>query len=258
MIGALRAPGWLGAALLFVASGARPSTVIPTSYTLLAASFVLLVLGTVHILYREAKAQRPSPYAVLALGLVWVVALALRLILSPRTFLHEYYHIAETVLAYQTGEMALAYGNTGPALFRWVGAILGRPEDVQVIFVTNAVIASLAIPAVALLDLALMRSWPRALCAAVLLCVLPQHLRFSAAEDLFVQAVTFGMWALGLFALYVRTPRLENALVAALALWLGLATPWAVVAALRLLGTARNVPSRMRCVARAARRPSRR
>jgi hypothetical protein len=170
------------------------------------------------------KAQRPSPAWVLALVLVWAVALALRLALSPRTFLHEYYHIAETVSADLTGRMTPVYGNTGPALFRVVGAVLGRPDDVQVIFVTNAVLASLAIPAVALLDLALSGSWPRALCAAVLLCVLPQHLRFSAAEDLFVQAVTFGMWALGLFALYLRTRRLDDALLAGLALSLAMQT----------------------------------
>lgn len=204
--------------------GAAGFPLVHGNYALLVASFVILVLGTVRILYREAKAQRPSPSAVLALVLVWLVALALRLWLSPHTFLHEYYHIAETVSAYLAGENRVPYGNTGPALFRLVGAVLGRREDVQVIFVTNAVIASLAIPAVALLDLALMRSWPRALCAAVLLCVLPQHLRFSAGEDLFVQAVTFGMWALGLFALYMRTRRLEDALFGALALSLAMQT----------------------------------
>jgi hypothetical protein len=193
-----------------------------TDYNLLAASFVLLILGTFRILFREAKAQRPSPYAVLALVLVWGVGLALRLAISPRTFLHEYYHVAETVASYLTDEVFPVYGKTGPALFRLVGAALGRHLDVQVIFLTNAVLASLAIPAVALLDLALLRSWPRALCAAVLLCVLPQHLRFSAAEDLFVQATTFGMWALALFALYLRTRRLEDALCAVLALSLAM------------------------------------
>jgi hypothetical protein len=197
-------------------SGLQPS------YAPLAASFVLLVLGTVRILYREVKAQRPSPYAVVALCVVWGAALALRLSLSPRTFLHEFYHVAETVSGYLTGNGTPVYGNTGPALFRLVAGMLGRPQDVQVIFVTNAVLASLAIPAVALLDLTLLHSWPQALCAAVLLCVLPQHLRFSAAEDLFVQAVTFGMWALGLCVLYLRTRRLDDALCAVLALSLAM------------------------------------
>src|SRR6185503_6973941 len=153
----------------------------------------------------------------LVLVALWVAALLMRLTLAPRTFLHEGYHIAETVSGYLIAEPPPIYGKTGPALFRAVGAAW-RWNDVQIIFLTNAVLASLAIPALALLDLALFRSWPRALCSAWLLCVLPLHLRYSAAEDLFVQATTFGIWALALFALYLRTRRLEDILCAALAL----------------------------------------
>ncbi|MGH7789376.1 MAG: hypothetical protein ACRERC_21070 [Candidatus Binatia bacterium] len=192
-------------------------------------SFVLAVLGTVWVLVRELRAHRPSPFSVAALALIWAAALGLRLDLSPRTFLHEYYHIAETIEAYLPSERAptawqAVYGNTGPALFRFVATLLGRPDDVQIIFLTNAVVASLAIPAVALLALTLTGSWAQALCAAVLLGVLPQHLRFSAAEDLFVQAVTFGLWALALFALYMRTRRLGDALLAALVLSIAMQT----------------------------------
>src|SRR6185436_1411065 len=109
------------------------------------------------------------------------------------------------------------YGKTGPALFRVVRRMLGDGEDVRIIFLTNAVISSLAVPAAAMLVLAVFGSWPQAVCAALLLAVLPQHLRFSAAEDLFVQAITFGLWSLALFASYLRTRRLEDALVGALA-----------------------------------------
>lgn len=228
---------WLGT------SGAAAESL---TYRLLWASFAVVALLTVRILYREARARRPPPCVLLALGGVWVAALLLRLVFSPRTFLHEYYHIAETVPGYLTGDIGPLYGKTGPALFRLAGAALGCGEDVEVIFLTNAVISSLAVPAVALLDLALMRSWPRALCAAVLLCVLPLHLRFSAAEDLFVQAVTFGIWALALFALYLRTRRLADGTAAALALSLTMQTrpemllfP-AVLAALALLAEPRS------------------
>jgi hypothetical protein len=206
---------WLGTNGVAIAS---------LNYRLVAASFVLLLLWTARILYRETKARRPPAYAILSLVIVSGAALVLRLLLAPRTFLHEYYHIAETVPGYLTGDIGPLYGKTGPSLFRLTAAALGRGEDVQVIFLTNAVISSLAVPAVALLDLAFMRSWPRALCAAVLLCVLPLHLRFSAAEDLFVQAATFGMWALGLFVLYLRTRRLEDVLATALALSLAMQT----------------------------------
>jgi hypothetical protein len=187
-------------------------------YVLLAVTFLLLLLGTVHVLYREARASAGFPRrAAVLLFLLWGVALGLRLWLSPRTFLHEYYHIAETVPAYLSGEVAPGYGKTGPALFRLVGRVLGDGEDLRIIFLTNAVISSLAVPAGALLVLGAVGSWAQALCAGVLLAVLPQHLRFSAAEDLFVQAVTFGLWALALFACYQRTRRLEDAMLGALA-----------------------------------------
>lgn len=193
------------------------------------ASFVVAGLGTGLVLLREIRARRPSPLLVAALALIWVGGLGLRLDLSPRTFLHEYCHIAETIEAYLPSERApdawqAVYGNTGPALFRFAATLLGRPDDAQVIFLTNAVVASLAIPALALLALTLTGSWAQALCAAVLLAVLPQHLRFSAAEDLFVQAVTFGLWALALFALYMRTRRLGDAVLAALVLSVAMQT----------------------------------
>ncbi len=188
----------------------------------LGASFVLLLIGTLQVLYREVKRRRPSPWAVLALFAIWAAALGLRLGLSPRTFLHEYYHIAETLSAYLTHDRPLLYGDTGPALFGLVAHVLGRRAGVEVIFLTNAVLASLAVPAVALLDLGVMGRWSRALCAALLLCVLPEHLRFSAAEDLFVQALTFGLWALALFVLYLRERRLDDVLLCALALSLAM------------------------------------
>jgi hypothetical protein len=189
----------------------------PSPYAVLAVTFLLLVAGTVHVVYREAVAGAVPVRAVAALLLVCAVALALRLTLSPQTFLHEYYHIGETVRAYFSDDPIPGYGKTGPALFRLVGRMVGDAEDVRVIFRTNAIIASLAVPAAAMLVLAVFGSWPMALCAALLLAVLPQHLRLSAAEDLFVQAITFGLWSLALFASYRRTRRWEDALLGAVA-----------------------------------------
>ena len=99
-----------------------------TRHAVLEASFPLLVLGTLILLYREARRARPPPLALLGLVIVWAVALLLRLRLSPHTFLHEYYHIAETVSAYLTGELAPIYGKAGPALFRLVGAVRDGPR----------------------------------------------------------------------------------------------------------------------------------
>ncbi|MDX2166791.1 MAG: hypothetical protein SF182_06995 [Deltaproteobacteria bacterium] len=222
--------GAIEAALLATAPPPAPSAlgaeVAHLRFTDVAilVSFALLVLGTAAVLRREWRARRPAPLAVGLLAAVWAAGLALRLLLSPRTFLHEYYHIAETISGHLTGSIVPAYGHTGPVLFRAVAALLGRAADIEVIFLTNAVLASLAIPAVALLDLALLRSWPRALCAAVLLAVLPLHLRFSAAEDLFVTALSFALWAAALFALSLRTHRALDVFCAALALSLAMQT----------------------------------
>jgi hypothetical protein len=186
-------------------------------HAVLAWTFVLLLVGTVYVLARAAAACAAPWRAVAAFVLVWGVALGLRLTVSPRTFLHEYYHITETVGAYFGGEAAPGYGRTGPALFRLAAQMLGAGDDVRILFFTNAVLSSMAVPAVAMLVLAVFRSWPQALCAALLLAVSPQHLRFSAAEDLFVQAITFGLWALALFASHQRTRRQVDALLGALA-----------------------------------------
>src|SRR5439155_4057394 len=101
-------------------------------YALLAATFVVLLFGTARVLYRAAAASAAPAWPVVALVVLWAFALALRLWLSPRTFLHEYYHIAETVPAYLSGEGIPGYGKTGPALFRLVGRVLGRPDDVRI------------------------------------------------------------------------------------------------------------------------------
>ncbi len=199
-------------------------TSVRANYSLLAACFVVLLAWTASILYRQAREQSPPRYALAALAAIWIAALVLRLFLSPHTFLHEYYHIAETLYGHLRGETGPVYGDTGPALFQLFGRLSGQPDDARIIFVTNALIASLAIPALALFDLAIARSWPRALCAAILLAALPHHLRFSASEVLFVQSVTFAMWTLALFALYLRTSKLGHALCTVLALALAMQT----------------------------------
>jgi hypothetical protein len=193
-------------------------TALHANYRILAATLLLLAAWTAFILYREARARRPPPAAMAALLLVWLVGLGLRVWVSPHTFLHEYYHIAEALYANLEGETGPVYGDTGPALFQLAATLLGRDGDPRVIFAANAFVASLAIPAIALLDLAVTGSWARAVCAAALLCVLPQHLRFSASEVLFVPAVTLALWSAALFVRYLDSRRAGDALCAALAL----------------------------------------
>ncbi len=200
------------------AFGPASSNRVHPTVVLLATSFLLLVMGTIYVLGRELLLQRPAWASVVSFSAVTSLAMTVRLVDSPRTFLHEYFHIAETISAYLTGPLAPVYGNTGPALFRLVALLTRSPGEVQVVFLTNAVLSALAIPALILFDYQRQGSWPRALAAGVLLCVLPLHQRFSAAEDLFVLAVTFALWSLALLANYLRTRRLQDALLAALAL----------------------------------------
>ncbi len=196
--------------------GGRAPSGIPNQW-LLAATLGLLVLGTIAIVVRELRAQPAARVPALALAMIWAASLALRLLVSPATFLHEFYHIADIIPGYLSGELAPVYGKAGPTLYRLAGALLDRPNDVGVVFLTNAIVSSLAVPAAALLTLGVTGSWPQALCAAVLLGVLPQHLRYAHAEDLFVVALTFMLWAAALGALYMRTRRLGDALCCALA-----------------------------------------
>lgn len=204
--------------------GVDRTTLAQLNDRLLAGSFALLLLGSAAVVIRELRARRPPAAAVLALAGIWAATLAAQLVLSPRTFLHEYYHIAETISAYLAGSNPPAYGNAGPALFRLAAALSGRADDVEVIFLTNAVLSSLAIPAVGLLALALVGRWSHALCAAALLGTLPLHLRYAAAEDLFVMLLTFALWAAALAMSYARSGRLLDALLTALALSLAMQT----------------------------------
>ena len=199
-------------------------TSVRANYPLIAGCFLALLVWSGTILYREVREHRPPRSALVSLATIGLAAFALRWFLSPHTFLHEYYHIAETLYGHLWGETGPVYGDTGPALFQLLGRLLGIPDEPAVIFATNALIASLAIPAIALFELEVMRSWSRALTAALLLCVLPHHLRFSSSEVLFVQSVTFGLWTLWLFALYLRTAKWGDALCGILALSLAMQT----------------------------------
>jgi len=190
----------------------------------LAGALLLLLAASAWIAGREVAAERPPPSALLALLGVTLLALVLRIFLSPPTFLHEYYHIAETIRGYLEGNSPPAYGKAGPALYRLVAAALDLDHVVGVIFYTNAVLAALAVPAVALLSLFLIGRWDHALAAGLLLCVLPHHLRFSASEVLFVPAITLAIWSAALFALYLRKRRLFDLLVGVLALALAMQT----------------------------------
>jgi len=197
-------------------------TSVRENYTLLALQIAILVVASAILL---ARRLRGAPAAVTsALCAITGIGLLLRLLLSPRTFLHEYYHVGETLWSHLRGVAGPIYGDTGPAVYQLVAAASGSRGDAGAIFASNLVIASLAIPAIAFASYAVVRRWSHALLAAALLCMFPQHIRFSASEVLFVPAITFGFWAIALAMLYVDSRKLAHASCAALAFSIAIQT----------------------------------
>ena len=196
-------------------------TAVRENYTLLAFEIATLVLATAALLIRGRRAVPAG--VTIALCAITALGFLLRLALSPRTFLHEYYHVAETLWSHLRGVAGPIYGDTGPAIYQWVAAAAGH-DDAGAIFASNLVIASLAIPAIALAGHAIVGRWSHALVAAALLCILPQHLRYSASEVLFVPAVTFGLWAIAIAVLYVDSRKLAHGLCAAVAVSVAMQT----------------------------------
>lgn len=196
-----------------VAAAARGRTV----FRALLAGLVLLLVGLTALLLRRRAALAPPPrWAWVGLLALTTLALVLRWQVSPWTFLHEFYRIGDTVTQYLWTDSFQLYGETGPALYRMMDALFGGEE--QAIFATNAVLASLSVPAVALLDLALFGRWGRALVAGLCLCVLPLHLRFSASEELFIPGLCFLVWSLALCVDYARTRSWLSLMAAMLAM----------------------------------------
>ncbi len=197
-------------------------TSVRENYTLLAVEVAILLAASAILL---ARGLRVAPAAAsYALGAITGVGFLLRLFLSPRTFLHEYYHVGETLWSHLRGVAGPIYGDTGPAIYQLVAGASGSSGNAGAIFASNLVIASLAIPAIALAGYAVVRRWSHALLAAALLCIFPQHIRFSASEVLFIPAITFGFWAIALTMHYVDSRKLTHGLCAALAFSIAIQT----------------------------------
>jgi hypothetical protein len=183
----------------------------------LSLLLLFLLMAAAALRIATSPARGPVPWRHLA-GVAGLTLLAgvLRFTMSPHAFLHEYYHHGVFVpeLLSSPGFQA-NYGEVGPALYRLVHLVIGGPGETA-IFATNAVLATLTIPALIALDLALFRAWPRALFAGLILAVLPQHLRFSGAEDPVIPATLFAV-ASAAFAVSWVDSRRTVALVGAVA-----------------------------------------
>lgn len=169
----------------------------------LVALGVLVLAGVLHVLLREAFSPETPRWVAPALGSIVLLAGILRYFLSEWNFVHEYFHFGNTIGSYLYSDALDMHGEVGPALYRATEALFGLDEDS--VFGTNAVLATLTVPLLALLDYLLFRSWPRALFSAFVLAVLPHHLRVSASEDLFIPMVLFSVSGLALAVRHLET-----------------------------------------------------
>ncbi len=183
---------------------------------LFAAAAVTWFSSTATALRSLARECPPPRWALPGLAGVTALGGIIRFVVSPRTFLHEGFQIAQDVqFALFNDNLGELSGRvTGPLIYRLAHAVLGGGE--RALFSTNLLLATLTIPAVALLDLAIFRAWPRALFAGLLFALLPVHVRWSASEDLSIPGVFFATWALTALASYVTT-RTTIALVTCIA-----------------------------------------
>jgi hypothetical protein len=175
----------------------------------------LLLLASIITAGRQLKATPSAGRWLLALSGITLLGFLVRAKFAPQTFFPELNHVSDRVEMLLRGGSAVSYyGVTGPALYRLVNGFFGGEE--LAVFRTNLVLASLTVPLVALLDLALFRSWPRALLTAFVFSVLPIHVRFSAGDDLSIPGLFFAVWSVMAFVQYWNT-RQTWALVAATA-----------------------------------------
>lgn len=146
--------------------------------TLLSLLGVLLFFA---LLWRSVRAEPDRRRIAIALVAIFTVGLLLRVVLSPATILEAWSYsrmhpVAESV-----------YG--GPVL-RWLSGALGaRVGQVETIRTTTLVYASLTPLVVYLQARQLLRSTGVGLAAALIVAVLPHHLRFSHSDTAFVCSI---------------------------------------------------------------------
>ncbi len=202
-----------------VAAAAQPEATVWR--LVLVVLFLFAFAGSLWTARDVWRAAPPPRAAWLGLLGVTGVALGVRLFVSPWAFQHEFGHINDALDLINGGPFSL-YGEGGYALPGLLNRLFGGQE--QTLFATNAVLATLTVPVVSLVDFALFGRWPRALCAGGIVAVLPQQLRFSASEVEFVPLVFFAFWGLLLVLAFVRRGSLIALLNGVAALFLAMQT----------------------------------
>lgn len=195
----------------------------PTTILAVALIALLLLIGlSVVPLVRLLRLGRWWWLAVAALVLAgWVLRSPLGVFMPAHVNAHAYETHQE--VKQPVGDGYLAYGNGYRALFLVIHPS-GEVSE-RAVYETNAVVGALS-PAVLFLLVLLLARDPRpALAAAVILAILPAHLRLSASESRFVLAGLLALGGATLVVLAQRTRRAIPALAAALA--------WAVAVQVR-------------------------
>lgn len=186
-------------------------------YHTVLVGMVLVLFGLTAWILAGLIREWRDPWVPWALLGIVAIGAVLRTMVSPWTFLHEYFHYPVRFGALFSGENQ-PYGDVGFALYSMADRIFGGEE--AAVFGVNAALASLTVGAVILFDFALFRRWPRALFAGWILCLLPQHVRYSGSEVLLIPLALFSLWGLAVLVLYFERPRTSTLLVGVLALFL--------------------------------------
>lgn len=185
---------------------------------------LLLLLALAASAHTAIGALRAGPRptaALLGLAAATALALALRFLLSPWAFQHEFGYVAQRLNLINGGPLS-TYGEAGHALPAVLNLLFGGQE--RTLFATNAIFATLTVPLVGLLDWLLFGRWGRAVFAAFVMALIPQHLRFSASGVASLPLAFFSLWALVMVLAYLRRQSLFTLVGATLALFLAMRT----------------------------------
>lgn len=200
---------------------------------LVLVSLALLLFGILAAsVVRAARSGALSPALLAHLGLLTLVAGWTRWALSPWNFVQEFFRSADHLAALQCGQ-PLLYGEAGPALAGMVDRLTGAGADA--LFGTHWLLATLTVPAMAWLGRELSGRWLVGLLAAWVVGLLPQHLRFSSSEVLFVPALHFMVVGMAGLAAHLRSRSIPSWCVGTLALVLAVQVRAEVVVVLPML-----------------------
>lgn len=198
----------------------RPPPLVP--WTILAAGYATLrFFSLLTLLFSALWFWRTQPKQRLPYALLTILAALLRWKLSPPTFLHELYHVDES-LSSLAGQPGFFNGYAGPALYSALVPWLHM--NPAPIFAIHLVASTLCVPLLGRLAAHVWQNPQAGYVAALLLAFSPLHLRWGMAEDQWILGTFWALLALTLWLEALQTDYLLPLLLALLATSLGLQT----------------------------------